>query len=110
MQDRLQNMTPLMIKKEKKAPKLRCSAAQCRALIPIVLDLAERYLDNSKPVEQAAIVGMQKLDSCYRALSHESIFSMDVLRTSSVEFALQYVALEIAHVGISFRTDVLFFL
>jgi len=97
--DRLQNLTPLMIKQNKKGPKLRCSGAQCRALVPIALKLAQKYLDAGQPLEQAALVGMQKLDQCYQALSSESIFSFDVLRQCSVEFALQYVALDQFHPG-----------
>ena len=100
VQDRLQNLVPTMIKAHKKAPKLRCSAAQCRALVPIVRGLAEKHFDEGQPVEQAAMVGMGKLDQCYRALSKESIFSADILRTCSTEFALQYVALDRAHPGI----------
>ncbi len=97
--DRLQNITPKMIKQDKKAPKLRCSGAQCRALIPICLDLAKEFLDPAKPVEEAALAGMINLDQCYRALSSGSIFCNDLLRTCSVDFALQYVALDKAHPG-----------
>ena len=32
--DRLQTLVPKMIKQDRKAPKLRCSAAECRALVP----------------------------------------------------------------------------
>ncbi len=106
VQDRLQNLTHTMIKQEKKKPKLRCSGAQCRALVPIVLDLAHKHLDVGKPVEQAALVGMIKLDQCYKALSSESIFSHDVLRECSVEFALQYVALDLHHPGIPYNSIV----
>ena len=95
--DRLQNLTPLMIKQDKKGPKLRCSGAQCRALVPIALHLAQKHLDARQPLEQAALVGMQKLDQCYQALSQDSIFSFDVLEKCSVEFALQYVALDKFH-------------
>jgi hypothetical protein len=97
--DRLQNITVLMIKQAKRPPKLRCSGAQCRAIIPIVLDLAKEKLDPAKPVEEAALTGMIKLDQCYRALSSDSIFCHDVLRACSVEFALQYVALDKFHPG-----------
>ena len=97
--DRLQNLTPLMIKQNKKGPKLRCSGAQCRALVPIALHLAQKHLDARQPLEQAALVGMQKLDQCYQALSKDSIFSFDVLKKCSIEFALQYVPLDQFHPG-----------
>ena len=92
--DRLQNLTDKMIKQEKKAPKLRCSGAQCRTMVPIATRLAESKLDPTKPLEQAALIGTQKLEQCYMALSADSVFSADLLRTQSVEFALQYVALD----------------
>jgi hypothetical protein len=99
--DRLQNMTLKMIKQDKKPPKLRCSGAQCRALIPICLDLAKEKLDRTNLIEEAALTGMIHLDQCYRSLSSSSIFASDVLRTASIDFAWQYVALDKAHPGSS---------
>ena len=92
--DRLQNLVPTMIKQDKKAPKLRWSAAQCRALIPISNTLASQLLNDADPVECAAKAGMHHLHQCYMALSHGSIFAADVLREHSTKFAAQYVALE----------------
>ena len=94
VEDRLQNLTPTMIKQSKKAPKLRCSAAEARALVPIAHAMAQELLSAADPLECAARVGTHHLHECYRALSHESIFSADILHENSVKFALQYVALE----------------
>ena len=93
VQDRLQNLLPTMLKQPKKAPKLRASAAQCRALVPIAHALAQELL-GAEPAEAAAKQGMVHLMHCYEALSATSIFSSDTLREQSIKFALQYVALE----------------
>lgn len=94
VQDRLQNLTHLMIKQSKKAPKLRCSAAQCRALVPFAVKAAQELLDSAVPLEEAAKTGMYHLDQCYRALSHDSIFAADVLKEHSTKFALIFCSLE----------------
>ena len=94
IQDRLQNLIPTMLKQPKKAPKLRSSAAQCRALVPIAQDLAQAHLRDCDPIEAAAKIGMGHLHQCYQALSSGSIFADDILREHSIKFALQYVALE----------------
>ena len=45
VQDRLQNLIEGMLKGDKKAPKIRCSAAQCQALVPTCKALAHDRLD-----------------------------------------------------------------
>jgi len=92
--DRLQNLVLTMMVQGKKAYKLRCSAAQCRALVPLGNQLAMEMLDMGDPVEGAARFGMFHLFKCYEALSGATIFFADALRVNSTRFALQYVALE----------------
>ena len=96
VEDRLHMLLPTMLKQSKKAPKLRGSAAQVRALVPCALKLSQEILSRGTPVEEAAIVGMVHLDQCYKALSKDSIFHADILREHSRQFALQYTALEAA--------------
>ena len=93
VQDKLTNLTVGMIKSDKKAPKLRSSAAQCRALIPFALASAEELLSPLAPHEDAIIRAARTLDHCYKALSHDSMFAQDVLEEQSKVFALQDVAL-----------------
>lgn len=97
VQDRLQTITPTMLKAKSKAPKLRAYAAQVRALVPWGLELANTVLDPTDPVENAARVGMYHIDQVYKALSATSIFAHIILQEHSTKFALQYVALEAAH-------------
>lgn len=96
--DRLQNLVPTMFLQPKKAPKLRCSAAQCRAMIPFALEMVAGFSDNDA-VESTAKLAVMHLDQCYKALSRSSIFAADVLQEHSVKFGLLYVALERAHEG-----------
>ncbi len=97
VQDRLQNLVPSMLKQPTKPAKLRCSAAQCRALIPFADQCAQELLSSAAPVEAAAKAAIHHLHECYKALSTESIFSCDTLRRHSIRFALQYCALQRAH-------------
>ena len=95
IEDRLQNLTPKMIKQEHKSPKLRCSAACCRALIGFGKELVdELFVADPSPVEEAARVGMHSLDMCYRCLSNAVIFSHELLRDSAFRFAQQFCALD----------------
>ena len=93
IQDRLQNLTPSMLQAQRKWPKLRCSAAQCRALVDFGMEISS-LLDAGSPDEEAASVGMRHLYTCYQCLSEEVIFSKELLTDSSFKFAQQYVALE----------------
>lgn len=94
--DRLQNLTLGMLCKKKGSPKLRCSAAQCRALVPFVDMLLRQpdLLDSDNNVHLAMRTAAMNLHECYKALSSNSIFWEDILNTSSRKFAAQYVALE----------------
>jgi len=94
IENRLQNLVPTMIQQPKKAPKLRASGAQVRALVPFALETAAALLRPGDPVEQAAMIGTRHLAACYNALSSDSVFPVDLMRVSSIQFALQYVGLE----------------
>jgi hypothetical protein len=96
IENRLQNLIPTMIQQPKKAPKLRASGAQVRALVPFALVTAEALLRTGVRVEEAALIGTRHLAACYDALSSDSVFPVDVMRFSSIQFALQYVSLEAA--------------
>lgn len=96
--DRLQTLVPTMFMQRGKAPKLRCSAAQCRAMIPFGLEMSA-MLNPANEVEAAAQQAMYHLDQCYKALSSTSIFFADAFRDHSTKFGLLYVALEAAHEG-----------
>ena len=91
--DRLPRLVPTTLQQPKKAPKLRGSAAQVRALIPFALECSQEFLSLSDPVESAIRTGMHHLHECYRCLAEE-MFSPDVLQDNAVRFAQQYVALE----------------
>ena len=75
-----------MQKQPGKAAKIRCSAAQCRALIPFGLEL-NLLLSSVSPVEEAAKVGMIHLHQCYMALSNIKMFAGGILKASATKFA-----------------------
>ena len=92
--DRLSNLTVTMIKKNcTSKPKLRCSAAECRALVPFLVELAESVLSDDLLDEPVTVAARSLLD-CYMALSSDSVFAEDVLRGSSEKFTQKLVALE----------------
>ena len=102
VQDRLQNLTLGMLQKNGQPPKLRCSAAQCRALIPFALEMFQSLLGGS-PLEEAAKCGMLHLQRCYTCLSSTTIFAKDMFTDSATKFAAQYAALEAASDGLAWR-------
>jgi hypothetical protein len=91
--DRLQNLVITMILPAKAPPKLRASAAQCRALVPFGRQLAEELLTGGGE-EEAARVAAVHLHNCYRALSSSTPDRQALLSFSARAFASQYVALE----------------
>lgn len=95
--DRLQNLTDTMIQQPGKGPKLRCSAAQCRALVPFAWQCSQA-LFGTTPMEEAAKTAAHHLHKCYEALRADCVAPYEILRSSSTQFALQYVALG-DHVG-----------
>jgi hypothetical protein len=81
-----------------------CSAAEVRALIPFVKELAEELVDDSVPVEAAIKIAAQHLMHCYQALAKSSAASrQEALYFSSRDFVLQYHALHLAGDGVAFR-------
>lgn len=93
--DRLQNLLPSMFTKLGVPPKLRSSAAQCRALVPAVAELADIHM-GAGPVERAMLAAARELRQCYDALSGTPASIPDALSTHSRRFAAQYIALETA--------------
>ena len=96
--DRLQNLVPSMLQQPGKAPKLRSSAAQCRALVPFADACAKTLLSRDEPLELAVATAAAELHECYKALSSEmgQEDSAATLRRCSQRFAEQYVALNAA--------------
>ena len=93
--DRLQNLLPSMVSKPGAPPKLRSSAAQCRALVPAVAELAELHM-GANPVERAMWAAARELRECYAVLSAPPATMAEALATHSRRFAAQYIALESA--------------
>ena len=87
-------MVPTMIKQKKKAPKLRGSAAQVRALVPFGVQAANEYLDGTKEADVAAAAMICHLNACYCALSREEEHWKPLLFDHSIAFGHQFVALE----------------
>ena len=94
VEDRMTGLTPTMLQPKSKSPALRASAAQCRALVPVIHEMAQGILVDADPHEQACKVALGALHQCYMALSDGSIFWKEILEESSRRFAAQYVALE----------------
>ena len=91
--DRLPTITDKMIQKDGSPPKLRASAACARALVPFAKKIADEYLSDADPMEQAAKIAAGHLLKCYETLSHTSIFHTAVLQEHSTMFAIQYKGL-----------------
>ena len=94
--DRLQNLLVTMLAKAGQPPKLRCSAAQCRALVPLAAELAAAHCDDGVSIEAAMKSAAQELGQCYMALSSSSEGRADALAIHGRLFAAQCVALEAA--------------
>ena len=77
-----------------KTPKLRCSAACARALIPFCDETCQALLSDADPIEQAMKIGSHHLHECYKCLSKDHGNWRTVLKTSSKNFCIQYHALE----------------
>ena len=95
--DRLKNFLPKTYKSLKQTtrpPKLKGSAATCRALVPFGYLIALEYLSDADPVEAAMKQAAYHLKNCYDSLSDSNKdFSHEALYESSKNFALQYQAL-----------------
>ena len=62
--------------------------------MPFASKTARRILSTADAIEHAAILAIESLHECYKALSHESIFYKDILRTEATKFAINYTALD----------------
>ena len=91
--DRITGLVPTMIKQRGKTPKLRCSAAQARALVSFCKQQVDLHF-NADEQELAASVAMTHLAKCYDALSVRHGNSLATLKLHSRLFAAQLVALE----------------
>ena len=101
--DRLDDLTPGMVKKEgSKPPKLRSYAAECKALVPFGVDLANRYLDDGNTVEHTAKQAAQRLNACYSCLSAETYNPHD-MATNCTEFCSLHKALSDTSDGVAWR-------
>jgi hypothetical protein len=94
IQDKLDNLTELMIrKKASSSPKLRSKAAEARYLIKFAYLEATATLSDNDPMQQAAKQCAYHLHTCYENLS-KSKFNADALKRESIRFCLLYGALE----------------
>ena len=84
--------------------KLKGSAAQVRALIPFVKELAEDLGDDAVPEEAAMKIAAIHLAHCYQTLAKSSEACRDeALYSSSQAFVNQVYALYLAGDGVRFR-------
>ena len=89
--DRLQGLSPGMLKAAGKHPKLRSQAAVCRCLVPFGKQLAEQFLDGEGAEESTARHCANLLHQCYQCLrSGDSV----LLKSSSTRFALLFCDLQ----------------
>ena len=88
MRDRLRCLGVRVIKRDKKAPKLKMQGAVCRAMVPFTLKMAQDLCDLADPLDQAVYYGMHHLNECYKALSTTSVNGPDLLAQNAPKFAL----------------------
>ncbi len=106
VEDRIKGLQLKTFKRKKRQPaKLKGSAAQVRAIIPFVQELADEQCDAMVPKEAAIQTACRHLSHCYQALAKSSAACRDeALYSSSQAFVLQYHALHLAAGdGVAFR-------
>ncbi len=106
-EDKLKGLTLKHFKRPKKTQnaKLKGSAAQMRAAIPFVKELADELVDDSVPAEAAIKTAAKHLTHCYQALAKSSAACRDeALYSSSRDFVLQCQALHLCGDGVAFRS------
>jgi len=105
-EDKLKCLNPKDFRRIKKQPaKLKGSAAQMRAVVPFVKELADELVDDSVPAEAAIKTAAKHLTHCYQALAKSSAACRDeALYFSSRDFVLQTQALHLAGDGVAFRS------
>jgi hypothetical protein len=100
---RLQSLSLGMLKKQKGSPKLRCSAAEARALVPFIKEACEKYLDRHDEEELAVMQMAFHLDRLYGTLSEDSIFRADLMREHCRKFCVLYTALEAKYIALKLK-------
>ena len=90
-ESKLDTLTAAMLSPSARVPKLKCYAAECRAMVPIALDVARAHLNRGDPNESTILLAMTELHSCYQCLSTGQGVS---LPEHSRRFASLCVALE----------------
>jgi hypothetical protein len=81
-----------------KAPRLKGSASQIRALVRFGDQMAKRFLSDDDPIESAIKTAAHHLQNCYESLrSVNEGLSHTALHNSAKIFAIQYGALWKAH-------------
>ena len=100
VEDRLKEFLPKTFAPEKstKPPRLKGNAATTRALVKFGDQMAQQFLSDGDPMEQAMKTASHHLLNCYNSL-HQSNEALShwALYNSSKIFALQYGALWAAH-------------
>ncbi len=92
--NRLDQLTPTMLRMGTKSPKLRAYAAEARAMVPWGQEMAHRFLSREDAFEEAIICAADSLARCYDCLSDTTMFPKAVLAEHSRRFCQQVVALE----------------
>ena len=91
--DRFDCLLPTFFEPKDKPYKLRGSAANIRALVPFVWQLAQEMLDISVPKHAAMSHAAFHLNEVYSALSADHPDPCATMREHGIKFAIQYVAL-----------------
>ena len=94
VESKLQTLTFGMIKKKGSPPKLRCKAAEARALIPFAHEAAQKFFSDDDPEEQAAKSMANHLNVMYSALASDMVFRQDIMREHCRLFCILYTTLE----------------
>jgi len=95
VKDELVGLRAAGIQTEKAAPKLKSSAAACRALIPFAAEAAVTSLDPASPNHAAIQHCARALNECYKCLSKDHADWPIVLPRESKKFCMHYKALRL---------------
>jgi hypothetical protein len=106
VEDRIKGLELKNFKRPSKGQpaKLKGSAAEVRAVVPFLQELAHELCDVDVPGEAAIQSACKHLSHCYQALARSSAACRDeAFYSSSQAFVLQYHALHLAGDGVAFR-------
>ena len=94
VQDRVNSLTPTTIKPSiGKWPKLKCSAAALRKIIPFAKALADDLCAGGNAEEATAKAAMAQLHMCYETLRSDAPFPAATRRDAGFKFAQLYAGL-----------------